>query len=281
MLRVILTAIASLLVSIFVFLWAEDQVALSFQACISQHEREQSSTDIHKNSDNIVLVVKARISCSIRLIDRHNGFFALLAALLVTVFTGVLSYFTISLAKSTRVAADAAKHAAMAAVTQARVAEDTLTKIQRPYIYIFGVAKMAGIDTQSLKYTVANYGQSSAIITRINVGFSEELIEIPGRVDPDHDLVIDNVMPTNGKIVVGEALPSQHIDNSFEATFDRLTRATPLIPKVTQGNTLYFRVLITYSGPLPGSYETSATWEYVERNGIFIAVDNKKYSYMK
>jgi hypothetical protein len=54
------------------------------------------------------------------------------------------------------------------------------------------------------------------------------------------------------------------------------------VPKLGPGGRLYFRVVITYNGPFSVDHETSATWEYVERDmNRFIAFRNEKYTYMK
>src|SRR6266852_3733137 len=60
----------------------------------------------------------------------------------IAVFNGILSLFTILLAGSTRIAANAAKDAANAAKAQADIARQSLTDLERPYIFIFGVGKI-------------------------------------------------------------------------------------------------------------------------------------------
>src|SRR5262249_24159686 len=96
-------------------------------------------------------------------------------------------------------AADAAQGAARAAERQAKVSEDTLANIQRPYIYVFGVDQFITSDdlpaiTPYVESSVANYGQTPAVIEIANVGFfSGQIPEIPLRVDFGHDFVISPV----------------------------------------------------------------------------------------
>jgi hypothetical protein len=90
MLRNSLIFLVSLSVAITIFVWSENQMAPSFQACISQNASEQGSESSKNNSDGIVGIIKSQAICSLRLIDRHNGFFAALAALVVAAFTFTL-----------------------------------------------------------------------------------------------------------------------------------------------------------------------------------------------
>ncbi len=129
-----------------------------------------------------------------------GGFFT---ACLVVVAVVQLWLFWVQLRYIRRSLEDAEKVATIAADTaaatkdQAEVARDNLTKIQRPYIYVFGVHRlMWPSDRESWKtpyapYTVANYGQTPASVERLNVQFSSgtKPEKFPGRVDEDSTLL--------------------------------------------------------------------------------------------
>jgi hypothetical protein len=119
-------------------------------------------------------------------------------------------------AKFTAIAADAANKTSDAAVIQANAAKDTLTKLQRPYIYVFGVERLEWAKKELgppfIQYIVANYGQTPAEITYLNVGFADvETIEMPGRADADNELVVSPVLPSNHEKHVTADLPSSSL----------------------------------------------------------------------
>ena len=71
-------------------------------------------------------------------------------------------------------AANAAGEAARAATRQAKVAEDTLVKRERPYIFIYNVSALLE-DTEKnefyVSYSVSNFGNIPAIIEGAWIGF--------------------------------------------------------------------------------------------------------------
>ena len=71
-------------------------------------------------------------------------------------------------------AANAAGEAARAATRQAKVAEDTLVKRERPYIFIYNVSALLE-DTETnefyVSYSVSNFGNIPAIIEGAWIGF--------------------------------------------------------------------------------------------------------------
>jgi hypothetical protein len=81
---------AAIVTALFLFLWAENQVAPSFQACISQNSTKQSAESPNDYGKIVSVFVKTQSICSLRLIDRHNGFFAAIAAAIVAAFTFTL-----------------------------------------------------------------------------------------------------------------------------------------------------------------------------------------------
>jgi hypothetical protein len=91
MLRTVFLFLAALLVALAVFVWTENEIAPEFQTCISQ-ETSQNATKGPNNETKIIIVrAEAQTICSLRLIDRHNGFFSLLAAISIAWFTLMLA----------------------------------------------------------------------------------------------------------------------------------------------------------------------------------------------
>lgn len=224
-----------------------------------------------------------------------------LATIFVAAFTGTLWWTAagqygllkedIATAKT---AARAAVESAEAAKAQAEIAKDSLVKIQRPYIYIFGVDRIwfpppgrQDSDVQ-LRYTVANYGQTPAVITCINLGF----LSAPGRSPPDempgrlddigHWLITSPVMPPQDvRRDLRVTLPEEFIGDDLGAVVDLREGASYPVPRIKAGETLYFRMIISYDGPFSGGYETSVTWFYYDRSAAFVQLDDKRYTYRR
>lgn len=109
-----------------------------------------------------------------------------------------------------KISADAA--AALAASRQAHVAEETLAKIERPYLFIFNVSVLEVIEIEDAEgdyallkvtYSVANYGKIPAIIKHAQASlshFTEPLS--PARLDPSHVLFVSPILAP-GEVRVG------------------------------------------------------------------------------
>jgi hypothetical protein len=110
MLRNSLIFLASFFITMAVFVWSENEISPSFQSCISQHSGDHGDKK-SQNKSLIVSVVKSQAICSLRLVDRHNGFFAALAAMVVAAFTGTLWFATDKLWKSGQATFEASQRA--------------------------------------------------------------------------------------------------------------------------------------------------------------------------
>jgi hypothetical protein len=75
---------------LFVFAWSENEIASSFQSCISKQASQNSPEHANDQGQAVVAIIRAQAICSLRLIDQHNGFFAALAAIAVAAFTFTL-----------------------------------------------------------------------------------------------------------------------------------------------------------------------------------------------
>lgn len=169
-----------------------------------------------------------------------------LTDLLLVIFTGVLAVKTAGLFKETEGLRRAADKQASdllrsikAAETQARVAEDTLTKVQRPYIFAFGVKEIQRDDAEEpfVSFIVVNHGQTPAVVENLGAGFlvhpdkaDRQPFQIDAlyKVDDDHTLAVDPILPSGeartdikdylplglrngGNTVAGEVVPNFQI----------------------------------------------------------------------
>src|SRR5579863_9116786 len=88
---------AAFLFFVLVFVWGENSISHSFQACVNQESAKQSTNNPNKYRFVVGRVVKPQIVCSIRLLDAHNGFIAAIAGGFVAVFTLTLWRSTVQL----------------------------------------------------------------------------------------------------------------------------------------------------------------------------------------
>jgi hypothetical protein len=198
-------------------------------------------------------------------------------------------------AKTTAVAA---KESADAAKIQANVASESLDKIQRPYVYVFGVGRLSSNASvwgpPHIQYSVANYGQTPAVIRIVNVGFIEcpfvalGVTEdtVPDRAGTDHALVISPILaPHDPPLCLKEFLPKRLVgeepDHSIIVDLANSLTASIPEPRISHGNTLFFRVIISYDGPFTQGYVTSATWFYHKKESLFVALSDQRFSFMR
>jgi hypothetical protein len=100
MLRKGLIVLAALAFVLTFFVWAENEIAQSFQTCISEKAAKEPTERPHNQSNSVAVIIKTQALCSLRLVDAHNGFFSTLAAVAVAAFTFTLWVATDQLAKS-------------------------------------------------------------------------------------------------------------------------------------------------------------------------------------
>jgi hypothetical protein len=146
----------ALLVFLIVFLLTENYAAPSFENCISQNSGDHG-TEKSENKGRIVgRFIFAESICSLRLIDRHNGFFAAIAAFVIAAFTFTLWQSTEKLWRASEDQIEHAKNEAMSdamrrlkeearlqeqiniagrSADAAKQAADALPVVERAYIY--------------------------------------------------------------------------------------------------------------------------------------------------
>jgi hypothetical protein len=211
------------------------------------------------------------------------GFFTFLLVL-VGGFQVVLFYVQLRLIRESlddaKIAADAATVAANAATRQAKIAEESFAKLERPYIFIFDVG-IFQIDGKSpvgdprvyVTYSVANYGKTPAIIKYAggvmhaarHTGVVEAGPDTPIPFAYNHNLITSPII-TSGEVRTGieQDVASGSIDFKFDETGD------DLVPIVKLYDDLFMWIILTYRGPFTDHHETSMCWRWEEGDRRFI-----------
>jgi hypothetical protein len=181
-------------------------------------------------------------------------------------------------------AADAAKEAANAAVRQAKVAEQSFAKLERPYLYITDVSSFKVDDKSSAEdpaiyvtYTVANYGKTPAIIKHaqgVCHGLDYRIAnspDFPLAFDYDHPLIAAPILKAGE---VRERIREDGAANSVEFNFNDLAFIDETLDKAAPVNNVYqdvyLWIILTYRGPFTDHHEISACWRWEEGTRRFI-----------
>jgi hypothetical protein len=144
-----------------------------FQSCIGSASSHLSAPDLYDKAADFLTNLLGYRRCAGAYMVENNAAITALATVLVAIFTAILGSFTISLAGSTRIAAEAAR-------TSAISAERALEQTSSPYLDVSIALKDAVIHrmpggatvTQFMggefaEYVIHNYGQATAIVLEI------------------------------------------------------------------------------------------------------------------
>src|SRR5262249_10360470 len=146
-------------------------------------------------------------------------------AFLQAILFGVQLQFMRKSMTDTATAATAAKDAAMAAQKQASVAERTLTDLERPYIFIFGLSRIRRNNSEFyISYNVANYGKTSAIVDEARIAFvtwENQGVELPPEMGEDHTLVASSILAA-GEVreSILEYVPPEMLRDELEIEYE-------------------------------------------------------------
>lgn len=207
-------------------------------------------------------------------IAKYTLWLAILTGGLVVV-SGIQGYFLLRADKTARITAEAA---------QAQT--HNFTKLERPYIYVYG-AKGLECDFDQpdpydfLKYSVANYGKTPATIEsarlKICVGESPQT---PTAVQVWHSLVARPIVtPNERREDLTETVPFEIATSQYA---DENTPPSSLtVPDLEDGTEFYFWVQITYRGPFSVGHETSACWRWDEESVRLIKHGGDEYNFTR
>jgi hypothetical protein len=156
-------------VAILIIWWIVDS-SQAFQTCINESENSAANDPLQKHVSVFVRCLGAYV------IDKNAAITAL-GTLAVAIFTAVLGGFTISLSKSTRIAAEAAQKAADAAFAAERarffivIDKHNLTEIVK-LVESSGSSENSGIpggDNICITYRFKNYGKTPGVVRELVV----------------------------------------------------------------------------------------------------------------
>lgn len=178
-----------------------------------------------------------------------------------------------------------------------KITERTLVDLERPYVFVFGIAHIASalsmegsIEYPIVRCSISNNGRLPAIIAKANY-----FIEWSSTVPPTTES-IPNLGNLNGLdvLAIGEKRNSVEIDlSSIEGTLEGCCGGEDYectqyfeswVPKNRPRDdimSLFLRVIISYSGPFSRNHETSACWRYDIAESCFRAYGNEQYNYTK
>jgi len=126
----------------------------------------------------------------------------------------------------TKKAADAAKEAADASKLQAALAQKSLTDLERPYIFIFGVGQIRTTKDGDffVEYTIANYGKMPAIIEGAWIDFVTDNAgkpPSPTLLWEGHSLLVSPILqPGEKRERIKEYTPAGMTDGSVAVILD-------------------------------------------------------------
>ena len=184
-------------------------------------------------------------------------------------------------------AANAAEKAASAAQRSAEVAEDTLTKVQRPYLFIYDVIGIRPGITEHIDghipYAVANLGHTPAIIERVEARISKGAEpEEPGPETDDHPLIISPFLAAQQKI---ENIPVNAIfwlRGKLSLLDIRDSEAPRYVSaNIERGENLFVWLRIGYRGVTTTGHETSGCWRYDPEPCLFIRYGGDECNYTR
>jgi hypothetical protein len=220
------------------------------------------------------------------------------------IFTGVLAIKTSGLFAETaalRKGADdqrvdflrsivAAEKSACASREQAAVARQAFEVAQRPYVFVYGVTKFKSLEGAYeqvfalIEHTVANYGQTPAIIEEARIGFLRDRRPDPGSpnvVSKNHRLFVEPIIhPNERRGPLQEFMERRYYDDTDDTLpSDKISYKTPvdedqiswIAPIMAENENLFFRVVIRYRGLFTNGHETSACWRFDKSQYLFLS----------
>jgi hypothetical protein len=134
--------IFAFLIGMAVFVVAENLLVHQFQQCVAARTTSDGSKEDNKESKVVIVgkTIGAQIICTVRVLDKHNGFFAALAGLAVALFTFTLWRSTDKLWDASREQSEDMKasisEAARAANAMENVADGIQTSVATNQIFL-------------------------------------------------------------------------------------------------------------------------------------------------
>ncbi len=201
----------------------------------------------------------------IRVIDAHNS-------LVTAIATVVLTISTVMLWKATR--------------DTAKIAEQTLRDLERPYIFVSEFAWTAVNDRQeylgdldyiTLKYTVSNEGKIPAIIdhvwSHISVGTSPDIV---GTSSISRQI---QILPPGNRWETSDSVHESNMEAKTVIEYGGCVEYR--IPRHLADESVFFQCVITYHGPFTSGHETSACLRCEDILLSFEEIGGAKFNYVR
>jgi hypothetical protein len=210
------------------------------------------------------------------------GLFTAALAVVAVVQAGLFVWQLVLMRKTMQDSTVAAK----AAEESARVAREAFTKMERPYLYIFGVKGPLGeFEVEEpydyFEYHVANYGKTPAKVE--NALFSVSTASEPERPKPTtvwHELLRRPILiPGELREEIRQFFPDGIPTRQYA---DEDTPPGALMePLLDDGQQLFFLVMIGYRGPFSEGHETSGCWRWDRQSAKMIEYGGDEYNYTR
>lgn len=149
----------------------------SFESCVSPQQNSDAQDALQKIISNLLIYRR----CIGPFLHTNEGGITALSTVIIAIFTGILGGFTISLAKATKIAADAAADAAKAAVATDRARFYVVIKKHNISALIKWLNHYPSSETMPLnfepkiEYTFKNYGKTPGIILEVSHGIASNV----------------------------------------------------------------------------------------------------------
>lgn len=209
-------------------------------------------------------------------------------------YTWYLAFFTLALVgiavtqaglfiwqlRLIRRGADDTGRAADAAVTQAKISQETFDKIERPYLYIFGTRGplidapgVAAWEGPFIQYSVANYGKTVAVIDEVWI---QNCAEESGR--PQNLLFTELTDELLWNRILAPNAEPRKVRNACCLMDWAFPDSGGAIPRLKETEEFFFCIEIRYHGPFTEGHVTKACWIWHQGEGALIEYNDKKYN---
>lgn len=207
----------AVLIAIFVFFVAENKIPRAFPQCVEQIARKQAAEHPYDKSFVVSDFISRQGVCTIRLIDKHNGFFIAIFTLVLVVVSYVQIRFLIKADRTAKHTARAAlttaraaqtqavhlkdwvahaKTAAEAANSQVQLAREEFYASHRPRIrvrHIWPIGPLNPGERAAVEISFVNIGDVESIITEFGIDFNiiDPKQRLPGGMHPSigHEII--------------------------------------------------------------------------------------------
>ncbi len=178
---------------------------------------------------------------------------------------------------------DAANDAAEAARVSAQTARDSFAKLERPYLFVYGVttimqdSKRVGGLEPFIKFNIANHGKTPAILDYAAVDLSVDSVapHAPLEVEQEHVLLTHPIFGA-GEVRKG-------IEKNFPLGIEvkHVGSDQMLLPDIKQDQELFLVIHVRYRGAFTEGHETTGCWRYDRVSGHFTQLGVRQWNSLK